>query len=398
MMPRVLMIIDRYAPLVGGSERQCQLLVRWLHGHDVPVEVLTRRVLSSLPRHESIDGIHVRRLPPSGIGRFWKEIGFSLMLAWVLIRRAKSYDLIHLHSGTSFVGAVAIGISRFLGKPAILKIATAGDIRKSVIETTEGDARPSRMHRIFNRFINRMLTRAHTIVCISKEIHEELIVCGFSPSQLAMIPNGVDPSIYSPIRQDERDHLRGQLGLPPKATIALYTGRLIRRKGVDLLLKAWAAVSNGYPNALLLLVGSGSTSLDSVEEELRVYVRKHLLETTVRFVGEQPSSLKYLQAADLFVFPSRREGMSNSLLEAMSVGLPVLASSIGGNVDLVEHQRNGWLFVDEQSLTLGIERLLRDPQFRSRLGQSAQHTIKQRYSPNALFPRLLELYQHAIKT
>ncbi len=393
--PRIVMIIERFAPMVGGSETQCRLLAAALHASGVEVFVLTRRIESVMAPREVVDGVPVRRLPPTGLGRVWYELGFAMTVAAELIRRRKEYDIAHLHGGTTLYGAVVVVLTRMLGKRSAVKVATAGDIAKQRIETTaHGTGRPSFVHRAINRAINMGLRRADRMLCISKEIQDELRSAGFAASRVAMIPNAVDTERFQPVDDARRRALRAALGLPQEGFLLLFSGRLIQRKGVDVLLRAWAHYADRPPDATILLLGSGASSLDSTEAELRALAKEHGLDAHVRFLGEHPNALDYLQASDVFVFPSRREGLSNALLEAMSCGLPIVASAIGGTVDVMTHGHDGLLFPSEDAAALAghLRAVLTDASLRATLGRHARETAVSQYGMAALLPRYRVLY------
>lgn len=160
--------------------------------------------------------------------------------------------------------------------------------------------------------------------------------------QVRVIPNGVDVRRFQPaVDSAARTLLREQLHLPPGARVVLFVGGVMPRKGVDLLLRAWNAVSERDPEALLLVVGSNgprdSHQSGALSAELRGYMatldtlRANLKHpASVRFVGEVSDPVPYFQAADLFAFPSHREGLPNAMLEAMASGLPALTTSFIG--------------------------------------------------------------------
>lgn len=398
MTPRVVMLIERYFPLVGGSEAQCRLLATTLRRSGVEVEILTRRIKPDTSKQERLDGLLVHRLPPAGIGRVWKEAIFAIGAAVWLIRHHRHYDIVHAHSGSSLTGLIVIPLLRLLNKGVVVKIATAGDIDKTMIETTAGVSTPPLLHRLLNHAINQALRRVDALVCISREIRQEAEHHGFRPSQLYSIPNAVDTERFAPLPATLKTDLRRSLGLPTDRLLVLFSGRLIHRKGIDTLIAAWGRLADHHGRASLLLLGAGATSLDSAEAALRSAVNRSAFASSVSFLDEQPDPLPYLQAADVFVFPSRREGLSNALLEALSAGLPTVASAIGGNLDVVSDGSNGLLFPagDEERLTEQLRRLLTDADLRGTLSRAARQSVRERFDLNRICPLFLRLYEHLL--
>ncbi len=396
MIPRICMLIERYEPFIGGSEVQCRLLTNFLRQQGTAVFVLTRKLSPELPAHEVIDHVDVYRVPPSGYGRIWYEFIFAFSASWELVALRHRFDVVHLHSGTSIAGAVAILVVRLLRKKSVVKIATAGDIHKELVETSANvNAHPSFIHRIVNRVINSILKMADRIIGISREISVELQNHGFLQDKLVVIPNAIDAEVFSPADRWTRNSLRAIFKIPNDKIAITFSGRLIHRKGIDLLVRAWATAPDLHSRAMVLIVGSGRGSLDSVEDQLQNEVRQRALTSSILFLGERKDVFNALQASDIFIFPSRREGLPNALLEAMSVGLPVVASAIGGNVDVVTDGENGLLFSpgSVEELTKDLRRLINDNSLRERLGHRARETVLTRFDTTKVFPKLIELYR-----
>jgi glycosyltransferase involved in cell wall biosynthesis len=140
----------------------------------------------------------------------------------------------------------------------------------------------------------------------------------------------------------------------------VFTGRLVRSKGLPTLLRAWRQVIAQRPDALLLLVGAGGLDMHNCEAELRDYVREHGLESSVRFAGAVNNVHEYLQASDLFVFPSEREAFGISVIEAMASGLPVVSTAVDGIRDVIRPGIDATVVPprDEAALAAALARVL----------------------------------------
>jgi L-malate glycosyltransferase len=178
---------------------------------------------------------------------------------------------------------------------------------------------------------------------------------------------------------------------PPRL---VYVGRLHEQKGLDVLLTALAAVQSS-PSPALSLVGTGP-----FEERLRALVYELGISGDVEFAGVRQSLTPLLHGADVFVLPSRAEGLSNSLLEAMAIGLPVVASAIPGNTDVIQSGVNGLLSDpgDPAALADALERLLSDGGLRRRLGEAARRTVEERFALEEVAARYRELYEELSAT
>jgi len=148
-----------------------------------------------------------------------------------------------------------------------------------------------------------------------------------------LVPNGVDSRLFDVSRRSQRHELRAQLGWSETDQVVLVVGHLIQRKDPVLALQAFASLSLEHPDARLLFVGSGA-----LESELQAEVTRRRLEGSVSLVGErEPEQLAELYAAaDLLLLTSSREGRPNVVLEALSSGLPVVATAAGGTAELLE--------------------------------------------------------------
>lgn len=168
-------------------------------------------------------------------------------------------------------------------------------------------------------------------------------------------------------------------------------GRLQLRKGGDVLLRAWAKLPSLYRDtAQLVFVGDGDerTSLGDLAVSLG-------LEEGVTFVGSQENVCDWYQASDVFILPSRSEGLSNALVEAMACGLPVICSAVGGALDLVQPGETGELFVSENDADLArvMIKVLESSDLWTEMGCAARKVVEERVSLISQVKRLSDLYR-----
>ncbi|MEJ2503056.1 MAG: glycosyltransferase family 4 protein, partial [Gemmatimonadota bacterium] len=190
------------------------------------------------------------------------------------------------------------------------------------------------------------------------------------------IPNGIAMDEFTPASPGEKATLRRDLDLPD-ATIVMYTGKLNRGKGLELLLQVWDELVPEHPEAHLVLVGSGHHQALSIEPQLRSFVRTRSLEDRVTFTGETDRVADYLKAADLFVMPSESESQCLSLIEAMATGLPAVATAVGGIPEYFEDGRHGVLVdpQDAEALARGLRTLLDEDGARPEQGRAARESV-----------------------
>ena len=198
--------------------------------------------------------------------------------------------------------------------------------------------------------------------------------CNLDESRIRVIPNGVE--VPASLPEPERQALREQLDLPKDRACALFVGRLVVEKNIPLLLEAMSRVPRGQ-RPFLLLVGDGPLG-DTLKEQAAALG----IDEDLRFLGERNDARLLIQCSDFLVLPSREEGLSNVLLEAMVVGCPPLASAVGGTPELVENAVTGLLFPngDVGSLVDSLVQLSCDAHLRARLGDAARSTAHNNYT------------------
>lgn len=392
---RVCIFTETYYPVIGGGETQARLLADGLAAAGIPVMVLTRRSAGSLAKVEPLDSVTVYRLPPTGQGQL-KKWGLLFSALLPLIRLRQQYDLIFV-SGFRIVGVTAVLIGKLLGKAVILKADSQGEMSGEFFRAglaKIGLSPSSLPFAWFLRGRNTILRRADAFTAITGDMSAELAAAGVAPERIHPIPNGVDTGQFYPVSEQQKQALRRQLGLPLTGKIAIYTGRLVSYKGLPLLLQVWREIQKQFDSAHLLLVGEGGLDIHNCEAELRTYVQANKLEETVHFTGSVQNVPAYLQAADLFVFPSENDAFPSALIEAMTCHLPVIATPVGAIQTIVSHEWNGLLVRpgDFEQLYEALARLLTDNELAARLGQAGWQTVQERYSAEIVNRQYINLF------
>jgi glycosyltransferase involved in cell wall biosynthesis len=300
---------------------------------------------------------------------------------FALLRLRRRYDVM-LVCGYRVLGIPAMLVSLFSGKPCVLKADSQGELSGRFF--APGLARFGTSHDRFPvsalvSMRNRLLRPAACFIAISTVIEQELLDGGITANRIKSIPNSVDVTLFHPVDNATLDALRGKLGLPTNRRIAVFTGRLARTKGLPSLLRAWRQVIARHPNTLLVLVGSGGLGLQNCEDELRAYVKANRLTDSVFFAGSVTNVHEYLQAADLFVFPSEREAFGISIIEAMACGLPVITTVVDGIRDVIRPGVDALAVppCDEDALAGAIMRVLEDgPEIKALKVAARRHAVE----------------------
>ena len=341
---RVAMVIPRYHPIFGGAETQCRTLVAALRERDdvaVPF-VLTRRLREELAADERIDGTPVRRIGRPGRSR-WGEYGFYVRAAARLIAERRAYDVVHCHA-TSIVGFAVTVAARLARRPVVLKLSSTGELMSGLLNYSDRIVLDRSVRGTLRRPLARFMGRHAHLVALNQQGREELTLA--EARHPVVVPNGVDTSRFRVATPEARAQLRRALGFADDEFVLLYTGRFASVKGIDVLLAALSALraAGRLARVRLCLVGTGDLQLEIAGQQQRL--QDSPLAEQVTVCAPTDDVVPYLQAVDAFVFPSRREGMPNSVLEAIAAGLPCVLSDIAPHRELAETNPRArvWLF------------------------------------------------------
>jgi glycosyltransferase involved in cell wall biosynthesis len=324
-----------------------------------------RRLVSRL----ASEGVRVRSLP------FHRGLGLGdAVAARGLLAEVRAFrpDAVHLHSTKA--GLIGRVIARRLGVPALY--------------SPHGTSwhYTGRMAGRAQLLLERALRPATALlvsVCAeeAKAFAEEI---GFGADAIRVIPNGV--RVTERVRLTAvRERIRARLGMSPGEAWAVFVGRLTPEKGLDVLLRA---LPDASPLAGLLVVGEGP-------ERLRLRAEAARAPVPVRFCGYQEDVSGVLAAGDIFVQPSRSEGLPFSLLEAMAHGLPVVASGVGGMLGAVEGCGRLVPPADPGSLAAALRTLAGDAEMRRIVGEAGRTRITRDFDLSAMLAALHEVYADA---
>ena len=400
-MTRVLFLAESFHPVLGGGETHVRRLGAALVAAGDSATVVTRRGERDWPAEEQVDGIRVVRVPPSGPGRTGKFLMLPAALRAV-IREAPGHDVLVVR-GTRVLGLPGLLAARACGVPVVMQPETNGELSGEA--WTWGKSWASgpagRLARGATVLRNRWLRDADAFVAMSRAIRDEMREAGVPGERIALLPHGVDTGRFCPATAGEKLALRRELGLPEAGVVAVYAGRLLKGKGLETLLDAFAAVADRPAGGLqLVLVGSGEGQALSVEDDLRRRAAAAGLGTRVAFAGRSERVEDYLRAADVFVFPSVFEALGIALVEAAACGLPAVASRTGGIVDVLEDRVSGILVppADAAALSLALLALASDPPLRARMGREARTIALARFDERDGVGRYRALFREVSAT
>ena len=370
---RVLHVVTRLG--MGGTEYVLSNVVNGLGGDRFEHMICATR---------GFDPTSARHTLPEdrlfGVGT--RSHGFQFnMLRLAGVMRSSRADIVHSRNW----GAIeAIPAARLAGVPVAIHSEHGYEV-----ETLEGYPR---RQRLFRRLVYPM---ADAVFTVTEELREFHARQAWTPrDRIRVIRNGVDLGRFAP-RPDDRPRLRKELGLPERRVLVGTVGRMVPIKDYGTLLRAVEVVVGRGLDAGVLLVGAGP-ELERLREQAAA---SPVLAGRAMLPGASDRIPELLACMDAFVLPSLREGMSNTVLEAMASGLPVLATRVGGNPELVEEGRTGWLFAPGDVLDLAdrLQTLASDEALRRSLGDRGRERAATAFGLDRMFREYRDLYLEAAR-
>jgi glycosyltransferase involved in cell wall biosynthesis len=313
-------------------------------------------------------------LRPPGEGRDPFRVQRSLVRLYRVLT-AQPFDLVHTHG--YFADIIAAPLCRYLRIPHIATchgyIPTGGSLS------------------LYNRLDRLALRLCSRIIAVADEIRDELVASGIDRAKVVVIQNAVGATRGSSPAAGKAE-ARKALGLDPDAFIVGYAGRLSREKGVEHLLRAARALKGQGEGCVVLLLGDGPErpALEGLARSLGL---------KVVFAGFRSDVERWLSAMDVFALPSLTEGTPLALLEAMSLGVPVVASAVGGVPGVVQDGVSGFLVEPGDHLGMGerIRAYRRDPLLGERMSARAAATVRERFEVHAWCSRIVRQYREVAR-
>ena len=280
--------------------------------------------------------------------------------------------------------------AELVGTRAAIALGEVGHRRPYVVSTVHS----SRVRSEEDREMLRVLTpRMDQLIAVSRMIEEKLEQEGRTGTPIRRIYNGVDLSRYE--HQEPCCTLHEEYGMEPGSQVVGVVARLEPEKGHPTLLEAWPAVLRSVPDAYLLIVGEGSRrqALEALARDLRIAHR-------VVFTGRRDDVPAVTAALDVAVLPSYREAQGLSILEALALSRPVVASNVGGIPEVITDGVTGVLVPphDPDALAAAIVRLLRDHPLADTLGRAGHDMVHDRFDIGTMVGLVQQIYEEGART
>lgn len=385
----ILMLSDVFFPRINGVSTSIATFGASLQTLGMSISLIAPRYpeTGKPPVHSAHEGLTLHRIASRRVPFDPEDRLMSMRQtrqAVLDVHAEKPIDLIHVH--TPFVAQMAgVAAARVLQVPVV---ATYHTLFEEYFHHYLPLA-PRWLTRSFARTVSRLqCNQLDAVIVPSRAMRDRLQDYGVRvPAHV--VPTGIPLERFAAL---QRADFRARHGIPPERPVALFVGRVAHEKNIGFLIEALAAALPQCPELLLLIAGEGParTALEAI-------VHERGLDASVRFVGylERQAELPACYAAaDAFVFASRTETQGLVLIEAMAMGLPVVALSVMGTRDLLDGDR-GCIVPDDDPKDFGnrLAGLLADPARRSHLAGQARE-VAQEWSDMAMTMRLRTLYRN----
>ena len=386
---RVAMVIQRFRPLFSGQGEQVELLCGELtrRGHELTVMTSAYDGPSGVEERNGITIVRLRSALRLARGTRFARRGYSPMFAAQVLGylvRHPNFDVVHVHAQTDALYASWVW-GRLEDHPVVFEMTLDGvDDAVSLL---------SKRQRL-QRFRNRVVRSCDGYVAISPKLEAAYRTAGLPPDRLRLIPQGVDVERFRP--PDDKRILRRDLGLPETGPLVVFVGSLIHRKGLDVLLRSWPVVRASRPDSHLVLVGRDRFD----DPDATAFLERQLTDlppddqARVYRLGVRDAIHEVMQAADVFVFPSRQEGFGTVMVEAMACGLPCVVTELPGITDFIfgASGERGLIVPQEGdgALADAVVSVLSDSARASRIGSAARDDAVERFA----IPLIADQYVH----
>ena len=358
----------------GGAERMLLNSIRWLPKDRFRCSLVTFRMDSALPLFRSLPC-------PHAVYPLQKTYDLNAFRSSSRIRaflRSENVRIVHTFHETADLWG---GVVSKLGTDRIL-VSSRRDM---------GILR-SMKHNLAYRATNRMVD---LVLTVSEEVRQFCIRKDRLPeNKVATLYNGLEIARVDAMR-DSWD-LRERLQVPSFAPLIVTVGNIRFVKGIDILVETAGLVTKQVPNALFLVIGPTPDS--EYSQKIRQQIEKLGMGSNVRLMGESEDVIPLLRQCNIFFLPSRSEGFSNALIEAMACSLPCVATNVGGNGEAVSDGISGYVIQNEdiQGAAERILLLLRDEGMARRMGAAGRKIVESRFTADGMIAQLVRHYERLL--
>lgn len=385
---KVLMVTGAYHPEISSGGLQSQLMARAMRGR-AEVRVLTTAIDFTTPRYSTVEGVEVSRMHLRA-GSLSSKMLAAVTTVPELARLVRWCDVVHIH-GVSTKNVMVSAMARLIGRPIVLSLHTMGADEPGPIRKAG-----ALMHQSFQA--------AAKYLAVSNGLMEASLAAGVPPHRIEVVPNAIDVDQFQPAPAAEKRHLRRDAGHDTAGPVILFVGYFSHDKQPRVLFDAWMKLlDHHHLDATAWFVGATKSSYYEVDGRIAEGMRRDAAARgrtdRLVFTGPVHEVQRYFRLADVFVLPSRREGLPVALMEAMACGLPSVASRLPGATDtLIQDQVSGLLVPpgDVDAFASAIAAMLKDPPRAAAMGATARQVILDRFASEKIAGRWLNAYESVL--
>ena len=391
---------------IGGHVNNVVQLTKALsdRGHEITIITTPHRY----PGDELNNGLEwaeIYCLPMSGSylsAKYGIEFALRALQKVRKLHTIKNFDIIHGHSGYSMLGLITGIGGRITRIPSIHSIYSP--------------IQPIISHNTVMFFSNKILSKfylsqVNKIIAVSKNVRDSLISAGLPQYKIEMMPPGIDTNMYNP--SISGDNVRKYFGIGSDIPLLLYVGNLTKIKGIHIFIEALKIIVKQFPDIKLLMALNMPLSKYEEEDSAGLYdterdfeikekIKSYGLNDNVIPLGIVKNMPQVMAASDVFITPFLNTvgvvDYPTSLLEAMAVGKPVIATRVGGIPEIVKHKENGLLVEpgDVHELKNALLYILENKDEAKRMGENAAKYVAENYSVGAIVEKIERVYEGVI--
>ena len=379
---RLLKVVNTFE--TGGTEGQVMNLMRKLDLDMFDLKVACLENKGSLVQEYEKRGIPISEFK---IKKLYSPATFIQIFKMAAFMRENRIQVLHCYNFYAMI--IAIPAAKLAGVPVIIT-----SIRDRGIYL-------SKAKKIMQKWVCKM---ADNILVNADSIQHWLLEEGYSAGKIQVIKNGIDLSLYE---AGSENTIRKEFGIPEAAKIVVMIARLNYMKGVEDFIRAAKTVNHYHPKTYFLIIGSPSIeclhvdeSGNSEYENWNRLIKRSNMQEKIIFTGNRPDIPAFLAQASISVLPSHSEGLSNTLLESMAAGVPIVTTNTGGNPELVIDGVNGLLVPvrNPRELAKAVNRILGDNQLAEKFGRASLSRAKQEHSLVNMVSKTAALYNNRLHT
>lgn len=378
---KILQICQYFYPYFGGQEMYVLQLSKKLKEYGNAVTVYTSNH-ANISRFEKIDGIDVFRFK-----MLFNPLNNPVCLGFFnIMKNLKDFDIIHVHNEHGFVTFVSCFLNLYLKKPIVLTChgqLIFGNLIKDSFE------------KLYSMTIGKLLFKMADIVVANSEGDKEYIISlNIDPSKIVVLSNAINTEHMDNLYKREIESIKMSQAKYKDKNIILFVGSIIKRKGVDHLLRSFSEVRKVNKNVLLFMIGDGYYRKDA-----ELLAKKLNIDEHVSFFGRvsEDKLITSYNSSSVFVLPSLSEVCPTVILEAMYSGLPVITTDVPGINDHFRHFAELVPARDDKELAKAIINVLNDENLRYSMYKKGKDLVKEKYTWDIVSKSYLDVYNKVLR-